>query len=87
MISFHAAAAPFAAYPPEAIAMPTLHEDLIEREVDDLAPLFEGDAASGDAALAATWDACLSEGNIYRIVGTAILWCDLPTIAGRRTTT
>jgi hypothetical protein len=49
--------------------------------VDELAPLFEGDAASGDASLAAMWDGCLREWNIHRIVATAILWCDLQTVA------
>jgi hypothetical protein len=61
--------------------MPTLQEDLIEREVDELWPLFEGDAATGNGSLAAMWDACLREWNINRIVAIAILWCDRQTIA------
>lgn len=71
---------PIGVLSPRGVVMPTLHDDLIEREADDLIALLEGDPTRADAELAAMWESWLRGGDFYQMLG-AILWCDLRVIA------
>lgn len=60
--------------------MPTLQDDLIEREADDLVALLDGDPARADTELAEMWESWLRGADFNQLLG-AILWCDLRVLA------
>ena len=61
--------------------MASLRDELLDREADDVVAILEGDPERIDRDLAAMWNACVREGDHYRLIGTAILWCSQQTIA------
>ncbi|MFT3694135.1 MAG: hypothetical protein QM831_13405 [Kofleriaceae bacterium] len=62
--------------------IPTLDDDLEEREAADYAAILREPAESANTALARTWQAILDRRDPIEILGHAILWCSRPVIAG-----
>jgi hypothetical protein len=71
---------PIGVLSPRGAVMPSLHDDLIEREAGDLVALIDGDPARADDELAAMWDGWLRGGDFNQLLA-SILWCDLRVIA------
>ncbi len=62
--------------------MPSLRQELEERDAADLAAILEQDPDRADGELAAMWQAVLDRRDPVEILGNAVLWCSQAVLAG-----